>query len=125
MGAPMPTWLSSLGARQRRRRDRTVDPFAALELQLALARLEREIDGLRRRGSRDFAQAHHLRAALIAYDDLLVLACRMAGLEPQLADRPAADASGAELNGSRPDEPGGEVPRMLAVAALDAHGWRW
>lgn len=121
----MPTWLTTLGVRQWRTRSRGVDPFAALELQLALARLEREIEELRGRGSRDFAQAHHLRAALIAYDDLLSQACRMAGLGPQLAERPAADASGTELNGSRPDEPGGEVPRMLAVAALDAQGWRW
>lgn len=124
----MATWLTALagGWRSRARLD---DPFAVLEVQLALARLEREIGLLRRTGSRDFAQAHHLRAAMIAYDQLLLQACRLAGVAHPGADDRAAErlgvGSGAELNGSRPGDPGDEVTRLLAVAALDAHGWRW
>ena len=129
----MATWLTTLavGWRSRARLD---DPFAVLEVQLALARLEREIGLLRRTGSRDFAQAHHLRAAMIAYDQRLLQACRLAGVaHPGTDDRAADDraaerlgvGSGAELNGSRPGDPGDEVTRLLAVAALDAHGWRW
>jgi hypothetical protein len=121
----LPAWTSVLGVRQWRSRARLGDPFAVLDVQCSLARLEREITSLRRTGSRDFAQAHHLRAALIAYDQLLVQACRMAGVEPPTQDRPEAAVSGAELNGSRPEDPGGEVARVLAVVALDARGWRW
>ena len=121
----MPTWMTVLGVRQWRSRGRLADPFAVLDVQLSLARLEREIASLRRTGRRDFAQAHHLRAALIAYDQLLAQACRMAGVEHPVLDRPDPGPSGAELNGSRPDEPGSEVVRVLAVAALDARGWRW
>lgn len=119
----MPTWLTVLGVRQRRWRARP-DPFAALEVQLSLARLEREIERLKGYGGRDFAQAHHLRAAILAYEQLLTQACRMAGIDPPTADR-IQDATGTERNGRRPEDPGSEVARVLAVTALDARGWRW
>lgn len=119
----MPTWLTALVVRQRRQRART-DPFAVLEVQLSLARLEREIEQLKGYGGRDFAQAHHLRAAILAYEQLLTQACRMAGIDPPTADR-VQDATGTERNGQRPEDPGSEVERVLAVAALDARGWRW
>jgi hypothetical protein len=119
----MPAWLTALGVRQRRSRAHA-DPFDALEVQLSLARLEGEIDRLRRYGGRDFAQAHHLRAAMLAYDQLLTQACRMAGIDPPTVDR-VQDASGVERNGQRPEDPGSEVARVLAVTALDARGWRW
>lgn len=120
----MPTWLTAFGVRQRRWRARSADPFDALEVQLSLARLEREIERLRGHGGRDFAQAHHLRAAMLAYDQLLTQACRLAGIDPPTADR-HQDATGTERNGQRPEDPGSEVERVLAVAALTAHNWRW
>jgi len=121
MGAPMPTWIA-WGIRPRRSRSRLGDPFAVLEVQLSLARLEREIEGLRRTRSHHFAEAHHLRAALIAYDHLLMQACRLAGVEHEIgADRARTAIPGVD----RDDEPGGEVSRVLAIAALDARGWRW
>lgn len=120
----MPTWLTALVDRRRRSRARRADPFDALEVQLSLARLEGEIERLRAYGGRDFAQAHHLRAAILAYEQLLTQACRMAGIDPPTVDR-VQDATGTERNGQRPEDPGSEVERVLAVAALDARGWRW
>jgi ABC-type arginine transport system ATPase subunit len=82
----------------------TVDPFSALEVQLALARVERLIADLQR-DDRRFARAHHLYSALAAYDRLLDEACR-------LADVPASDAVG-------------DTRRLLAEVELRARGWTW
>jgi len=71
----MITWTSRSG---RGRRD--VDPFCALEVQVALARVERLVANLQR-DDRRFAQAHHLYAAVAAYDRLLTEACALAGIE--------------------------------------------
>ena len=66
----MITWTGRTG---RGRRD--VDPFSALEVQVALARVERLVSNLQR-DDRRFAQAHHLYAAVSAYDRLLTRPAR-------------------------------------------------
>ena len=81
-----------------------VDPFSALEVQLALARVERLIADLQY-DDRRFARAHHLYSAIAAYDRLLDEACRLAGI-------PAPDAVG-------------DTRRLLAEVELRARGWSW
>lgn len=81
-----------------------VDPFSALEVQMALARVERRVVDLQR-DDRRFARAHHLYAALSAYDHLLDEACRLAGV-------PTPDACG-------------DAYRLLAEVELRARGWSW
>ena len=81
------------------------DPFEVLSVQLRLERLAHEIAELESNPAR-WARAHHLRAALIAYDDLLEEACRMAG------------APIAEME-ARP------VRRLLEEAELRSRGWTW
>ena len=95
----MITWTSRTG---RGRRD--VDPFSALEVQVALARVERLVADLQR-DDRRFAQAHHLYAAVLAYDRLLSEACALAGVEMPDGD--------------------GDARRLLAEAELRARGWSW
>ncbi len=87
------------------RRRPVVDPFETLEVQMSLSRLDREIETLRRSGDR-FAAAHHLRAAVIAYDDLLAQACRLAGVVGPVPVRSA-------------------LHRLAAEAELHARGWDW
>src|SRR4051794_29217782 len=82
----------------------SVDPFSALEVQLALGRVERVIADLQR-DDRRFARAHHLYSALAAYDRLLDEACRLAGV-------PDLDAVG-------------DTRRLLAEVELRARGWTW
>ena len=82
----------------------TVDPFSALEVQMALTRVERLIADLQR-DDRRFARAHHLYSAVAAYDRLLDEACRLAGV-------PAPDATG-------------DAKRLLAEVELRARGWSW
>ncbi|HYJ75928.1 MAG TPA: hypothetical protein VEV65_10040 [Kineosporiaceae bacterium] len=82
----------------------TVDPFSALEVQLALARVERLIADLQR-DDRRFARAHHLYSAIAAYDRLLDEACVLAGV-------PVPEATG-------------EARRLLAEVELRARGWSW
>lgn len=91
------------GLRHRRRNDNV---FETLEVQLALTRIDQEIKQLRFGRGDDFAGAHHLRAAMKAYDYLLADACRLAGVVQE------------------PDAPV-EVRRMLAEAELQARGWDW
>ena len=81
-----------------------VDPFSALEVQMALARVERLVEQLQR-DDRRFARAHHLYAAISAYDRLLDEACVLAGVPPQTGT--------------------GEVRRVLAEVELRARGWSW
>lgn len=82
----------------------TVDPFSALEVQLALSRVERLIEDLQR-DNRRFARAHHLYSAIAAYDRLLDEACRLAGVPAQ--------------------EGVGDTRRLLAEVELRARGWSW
>jgi hypothetical protein len=86
------------------RRRVAIDPFCALEVQLALARVEREIEELGRADGR-FARGHHLIAARLAYDQLLGEACRLAGVELP------------------PDH--GALRRLVAEAELRTRGWFW
>lgn len=81
------------------------DPFEVLSVQMRLERLANEIADLEANPQR-WARAHHLRAALSAYDDLLEEACRMAGA-------PLADVE------ERP------VRRVLEEAELRSRGWTW
>ncbi len=55
------------------------DPFAALHVQMRLSELSRQISVLEA-DPYVFAKAHRLRATRAAYDDLLVEACRLAGV---------------------------------------------
>ena len=95
----MITWTSRSG-----RGRRVVDPFCALEVQVALARVERLVANLQR-DDRRFAQAHHLYAAVAAYDRLLTEACALADV-----DLPPGD---------------GDAWRLLAEVELRARGWSW
>ena len=95
----MITWTGRTG---RGRRD--VDPFSALEVQLALARIERLISDLQR-DDRRFARAHHLYSAVAAYDRLLTEACALAGVELPQGE--------------------GDTRRLLAEVELRARGWSW
>ncbi len=83
----------------------TVDPFSALEVQMALARVERLVVDLQR-DDRRFARAHHLYAAIAAYDRLLDEACASRACRPQTGD--AARCAG-----------------LLAEVELRARGWSW
>lgn len=90
---------------QRRARKRGVDPFATLALQTRLSELSRELDLLRAPDDNRFAAAHHLRAAQLAYDDLLDEGCRLAGVD--------------EVEGE------GALHRLLAESELRTRGWSW
>jgi hypothetical protein len=83
---------------------RDVDPFSALEVQVALARVERLVADLQR-DDRRFARAHHLYSAVAAYDRLLAEACALAGVEMPQGE--------------------GDTRRMLAEVELRARGWSW
>jgi hypothetical protein len=80
------------------------DPAHVAELTAALARLDREIARIRC-SDRAYARAHHLRAAVHAYGDVLDEARRVAGI-------PAPEG----------DE---DVRRMLAEVELRTRGWHW
>jgi hypothetical protein len=94
----------ALGRPARGRRGIDVNPFEALEVQMALGRLESLVDRFQVDDGR-FARAHHLQAARAAYDRALDEACRLAGV----ADLPAEPA----------------VRRVLAEAELRSRGWSW
>src|SRR3954454_8679016 len=96
--------LSTLSRWVTRTQQPCVNPFSALEVQLALSRVERLIDDLQR-DDRRFARAHHLYSAIAAYDRLLDEACRLAGA-------PIPDAVG-------------DTRRLLAEVELRARGWTW
>jgi hypothetical protein len=83
-----------------------LDPFAALAVQLRLERLSREIAVLEFSSSARTARAHHLKAAVSAYGDLLDEACRMAGV-------PVSSTEAAP------------VRRLRQEAELRARGWIW
>jgi hypothetical protein len=122
------------------------DPFATLEVQYALGRLEAEITRLLR-DDVSFARAHHLMAAQLAYGQALEEACRLAGvpgrdLELDLDD--AADPGGPTAAPGDPPtpRPGPTAVRtdeeqplrqasrsgvrwILAEAELRSRGWDW
>jgi hypothetical protein len=83
-----------------------VNPFSALEIQLSLARLERELLQLDQCDDRKFGRAHHYYAALGAYDQLLAEACGLAGIAAS-------------------PRPGDPAWRMVADVELRVRGWTW
>ena len=80
------------------------DPMETLVVQWRLSRLAWEIRQLESDESR-WAKAHHLRAAELAYDDLLAEACGLAGV-PVPAGEPA-------------------VRRLIMESHLRYLGWNW
>lgn len=80
------------------------DPFASLDVQYRLGRVAAEIRHLELDDGR-WARAHHRRAAEAAYDDLLVEACRLAGI-------PVPDTLAA-------------VRRVIVEGDLRSRGWTW
>ncbi len=95
----MSTWSDRAARTLRgpgRRPAASVNPFDALEVQMALARLERLIADLQVEDGR-FARAHHLRAAREAYDRALDEACRLAGIGPLPSRGRGRDAAEHEL----------------------------
>jgi hypothetical protein len=88
----------------RSRHEPAPDPFVSLSVQSHLSRVAWEI----RRLERDdelWARAHHLRAALHAYDDLLCEASALAGIP--IPDGPAP------------------IRRLILESQLQSHGWSW
>lgn len=81
------------------------DPFATLALQMRLSRIAAEIDSLHADPDRRTARGFHLRAAMLAYDDLLDEGCRLAGVG-------VVEGEGA-------------VHRLIAESELRSRGWTW
>jgi len=81
------------------------DPFAALAVQMRLSELSRQIRVLEG-DPHVFAKAHRLRATRGAYDDLLVEACRLAGVTVG-------------------DGPRGTEERWRTELELSSRGWSW
>ena len=80
------------------------DPMETLVVQWRLSRLAWEIRQLESDESR-WAKAHHLRAAELAYDDLLAEACGLAGVPVPVATAP--------------------VRRLIMESDLRFRGWTW
>lgn len=85
------------------------DPLDALVLQIRLGEMLSEVRRLRT--STEFASAHRTLAAKNAYDQLLIDACRKAGIELP-----------AEMRGKRELS---DVERLHHELELTAHGWSW
>ncbi len=112
-----------------------VDPFLVLELEHQLAVAAERI----RRVDADptmFARAHHLRAALWAYDALLREACQLAGAENERDAGPAVEVSTLQRALSAQDLPdeiseistqtlGDPDARFRRELELGARGWSW
>jgi hypothetical protein len=75
-----------------------------LGVQWRLSRLARKIRQIESDESR-WARAHHLRAAVVAYDDLLAEACGLAGIPVPVASPP--------------------VRRLIMESDLRIRGWTW
>ncbi|HEU4540658.1 MAG TPA: hypothetical protein VFR23_05980 [Jiangellaceae bacterium] len=88
----------------RRTRHSQPDPMETLVVQWRLSRLAWEIRQLESDENR-WARAHHLRAAEIAYDDLLAEACGLAGIPVPVAAPP--------------------VRRLIIESDLRVRGWTW
>lgn len=99
-------WLERLAGRVRGRRPAEPDPFTALRVQMRLAALSRELQWLEDAPA-VYARAHRIAAVRAAYDDLLLEACVLAGVDvPADARRSAAE-------------------RWRKEASLAEHGWTW
>lgn len=88
----------------RRGRPLPPDPFAVLHVQMRLSELSRQLRVLED-DPYVFAKAHRLRATRAAYDDLLVEACRLAGVT---------------VEGPRSTE-----ERWREELELSSRGWSW
>jgi len=89
---------------RRRAADQPPDPFRVLDVQLRLARLADEVRRVEAQPAM-LARAHHLRAALEAYDAVLAEACA-------LAQTTAGPAASDDL-------------RLDRELLLSARGWSW
>jgi hypothetical protein len=89
---------------RRTRHESAPDPFASLSVQWHLSRVAWEIRRLER-DDRLWARAHHLRAALLAYDELLCEAAALAGIP--VPDSPAP------------------IRRLILESQLQSSGWSW
>jgi hypothetical protein len=89
---------------RRIRKQSAPDPFVILSVQERLARVACKIRDLEQ-GDVIWAKGHHLKAAEIAYDDLLAEACGLAGIPIPQASRP--------------------VRRLIMEADLHGCGWTW
>lgn len=99
-------WLERLAGRVRGRRHVPPDPFTSLRVQMRLAALARELQFLEDAPA-VYARAHRIAAVRAAYDDLLLEACLLAGVDvPPDARRDTAE-------------------RWRKEAALAEHGWSW
>ena len=99
-------WLERLAGRVRGRRRVDPDPFTALRVQMRLAALARELLWLEDAPA-VYARAHRIAAVRAAYDDLLLEACLLAGVDVP------------------PDARRGTAERWRQEAALAEHGWSW
>lgn len=81
------------------------DPFRTLELQQRLSRLSAELVMLQDESGQVYAAGHHLRAALLAYDQTLREACLLVGV-------PVGESTGP-------------ADRLMAEAGLAQAGWTW
>lgn len=112
-----------------------VDPFRVLELEHRLAIAADRIRAIEA-DTAMFARAHHLRAALWAYDALLREACELEGAEERTDDEPgisvtalqralsAQDLPG-ELSGRSAQALGDPDARLRRELELGARGWTW
>ncbi len=98
--------LERLASRVRGRRRSHPDPFTALRVQMRLAALSRELQWLEDAPA-IYARAHRIAAVRAAYDDLLLEACLLAGVDVP------------------PDARRGAAERWRQEAALTEHGWSW
>jgi hypothetical protein len=112
-----------------------VDPFRVLELERRLAVAAERI----RRVDADptmFARAHHLRAALWAYDALLREACEIAGAEQPDVERHAVEVTALqralsaqdlteEVSALSTQSLGDPDARFQRELELGARGWSW
>lgn len=98
--------LERVAVRVRGRRSIPPDPFAALHVQMRLSALSRELQWLEQAPA-VYARAHRIAVARAAYDDLLLEACLLAGVEVP------------------PDARRGASERWREEAELTERGWSW
>jgi hypothetical protein len=122
---PWPRRLARAGVEARRRRRSPVltgpDPFVILEVQQRLSVIATELRVLE---SADadltyWARAHRIHTRRSAYDQLLVEACRLAGV-PNPPGVPDQLTLGNELRIYRTED-----ERFCAEIELAARGWHW
>jgi hypothetical protein len=89
---------------RRIRHEPAPDPFVSLSVQGHLSRVAWEIRRLERDDAL-WARAHHLRAALLAYDELLREAAALAGIPVPHAPAP--------------------IRRLILESQLQSSGWSW